>query len=112
MGAITGIIDKISELLKIKFEQLKLEAQGQMAYAISRVIGFVVVFALASLSILFLAIGLAFFLNSLVGNTYGGFFIMGGALALVTILIFLFAKSGRLASALEEAILKETEKEE
>ncbi len=113
MGFFTDIVDKITELIKVKFEQFKLEAQGQLAHVLAKVISFLLIYLFGACAVLFLGLGLAHGLNELLGSSFLGFLILGGLFVVITVVVYFLARSNRFSEALEEAIIeKENETEE
>lgn len=112
MSYIPDIIDKVSALIRIKIEHFKLEAQGQIASIVSRIIAFFVVLVLVFSSMLFFGFALAFFLNSWLKSEFLGFLIVGGIFSLLLVLVAISIKSEKLSRFLEEVLLKQTEDKE
>ena len=52
----------------------------------------------------------AFFLNTVFESSFLGFLILGLIFLVVTVMVYFLSKSGVLAKAFEEAILREEEK--
>ncbi len=109
MSFINNLIDKVADLIKVKLEKAKLDIQGKLADILSRLVSFLIIYLFASITILFLAMSLAFFLNSILDSSFLGFLIVALIFLVVTVLVYLVARSGIFAKAFEEAILKEQE---
>lgn len=92
MSLITNLIDKITELVKLKLDQVKVEVKGQLAVLVARLVVISIIALLLSFTLLFFGLGLAFFLNTVWSSAYWGFVAVGG-LALLAV-IFLIYKSG------------------
>ena len=103
---ITKLIDTITELIKVKLEQFKLEAQGQIASVVARIIVFIGFLVLVSFALLFLGLTLAFALNVWLDSQVYGFLIVAGVLILGIILLGIMAKSQSLAKAIEKSIIE------
>lgn len=113
LSLITQIIDKVSDLIKIKFDQIKIDAQSQFSSFLARVIIFFALSILFTFIVLFLGLGLAFYLNNLWQSTFLGFGVVSGILLLGFILLVVLAKSQSFAKAIERAIIEtEVEKDE
>lgn len=97
---------KISEYVKVKTDQIKLDVAGHISRIMTLVIGYLIIAVLFLFFILFLSIALANYLNYLFGNPVYGYLIIAGIVFLKVLIIFILVKSGKLDKMLEKAILK------
>ena len=95
-------IQKLFEIgkkyLEVKVELLKLDVKEQMGHYLMKssiMLGSFITFLII---ILFLALGLAMYLNSIFDNQYSGFFIVASFFTLVVFLLFLFRNNKSLHS--------------
>jgi hypothetical protein len=105
------IIDKLTDYLKLKGEQIKLEIMGHVA----RVLAHVIVFLLISLLLLFFGLffmlSLAVVLNYAFGSEYLGYVVVTGVLLVLLIVIGSMLRSGKVQKWFETLILKISEDE-
>ena len=106
---LTKLIDKLSELIKVKLDQFKLEAQGQIASAVARIVVFLAFLVLVSFALLFFGMALAYALNDWWASDYLGFIAVGGLLTLFIVLLSVVAKNQALAKAIEKSIIERNE---
>ena len=112
MSIVGSLIDKITELIQVKLNQLKVQAGSKAATILSRL---VIVLCLAALGFFFLLLlffGLSFYLNYLLGSQYWGFFIMAGVVLVFILSLFLIGKNGKLQLALEKVIINSFEEDD
>jgi hypothetical protein len=88
---ITSLIDEVKEYGKTTAELYKLKAVDKSADLLSSMIFRAVVTIILVLFFLFMSIGLAFWLGSILGETWYGFFVLGGFYGVVAIVISLIA---------------------
>jgi len=110
VGILNNLVDKVSDLVKVKIDQAKLDLQGKAAFIISKVIAFLVIYLFAASTYLFLMMGLAFLINDWLNSSFLGFILIGAFSFVLTICVLLASKTGWFPQALEESILKEEEK--
>ncbi len=109
---VTKLIDKISELIRIKLDQFKLEAQGQVASAVARIIVFLGFLVLTSFALLFFGLTLAYALNEWWDSSYLGFLAVAGLLVIAIVILGAINKTQSLAKAIEKGIIDRNEEEE
>ena len=109
MSLVGSLIDKISELVQVKLNQLKLQASGKAATFLSRVIVVLLIVFLAFFFLLFLGLGLAFYLNTLFESAFLGFLILALVVLIFIVVMFMIGKNGKLQLAIEKAILNSFE---
>lgn len=87
---VSGIFDQLGDYAQTQSKLLKYRAIQSGAEFVSSLIAKLVVVLLMFSFIIFLNIGLAFWIGDLLGHTYYGFFIMAGAYGLIGLLIHIF----------------------
>ncbi|MBV6646356.1 MAG: hypothetical protein KI790_12955 [Cyclobacteriaceae bacterium] len=102
---INKLIDKITEYLKLKGDQVKVEAMGHVARVLSVVITYGIIAFIGGFLLFFLSITVAVCLNHLLESTFLGYLIMSGLLFLLVIVLLLVHKTGSLQRWLEGLIL-------
>lgn len=98
MGSIKDIITRffrldnltedLSGYVEARVELLKLEVREEVAKALTRVMVLGVIVLLGILFIVFLSIGLAFYINQYFEEKYTGFFLVGGFYLILLLLSF------------------------
>lgn len=106
MSLITNLIDKITELVKLKLDQVKIEVKAQVAVIISRLVVILIIALLLSFTMLFFGFGLAYLINTLLPGDFWGFFIIGGVALLVAILLIMRAKSESFTNMIKSKLLE------
>lgn len=79
--------------LDARFAILRLEFKEMMAKVVERLIFGIGLLIAGSMALIFLSVGLAFWLNDLLGNQYGGWLIMGTIFLIATGSIAYLAKN-------------------
>lgn len=99
------VVNRITEYIKVKGQQVKLEIISHLARFLSRllVIGFLGVLGL--FLIFFMSFGLSALLNQFFESAYLGYLIVAGIYLLVILLISLFNKKGVIQRWIEVFIL-------
>ena len=103
---INRLIDKLTEYLKLKGEQLKLEILSHVARILAYVITFIIIGLIASFLGLFVALTLAVFLNHVLDSIYLGYVIVSGLLLILLIIFILLLKTEKIQRWLEAMIVK------
>ena len=106
---LSTLINRISEYIKVKGQQIKLEVISHVSKLLSHVLVFSFLALLGLFLILFLSFGLSAYLNEALGSAYLGYFVTGGIYLLVLIIIALLAKAGKIQLWIEKLILKASE---
>jgi len=109
VSLITNLIDKITELVKLKLDQVKIEVKGQVAVLISKLVVLLIIALLLSFMLLFFGLGLAFFLNTLFASSYWGFFFVGALALLAAIFLIYKARSESFADMIKSRLLDNEE---
>lgn len=89
MELIMEIPEKFKGVTKAQYEYYKAATYEQFVVIISGLSILAILFFLASLFLVFLTFGLAFYIGSLLGNYAYGFFIIAGFYLLVGILVYI-----------------------
>lgn len=105
------ILDKITEYLQVRGEQLKLEIMVRLAKILSIVIVFLMLALMGFVFLIIAGIALSEYLNDVMSSQFWGYVIVSGFILLVIIIIGLLLKSGKIQSWLENVILKIGEEE-
>ncbi len=87
-----NIKNKITEYLQLRLEIVRLEIIEKLANAMAYIIFVVMSILVAFIVILFLSIGLAEWVCELMGSRFLGYFIVGGALLLFILIVFMASK--------------------
>lgn len=105
------LIEKIKEYFntRIKLGKLTLIEKSVLIFASLITDGFVAVFLI--LAFLFISLGLGFYFSELLGNSFGGFFIMAIFYFLVAIIIYL-SKDKYLEKPIIESMIKKIFKDD
>ena len=101
-----GLIGRITEYVKLKIQQIKLELVGHIARLMSQLLVVLFLVVLALFMILFLSFAASAFLNELLESNYLGYLIVAGLYFIAFLIIGMLAKSGRIQGWIEEAILR------
>ncbi|HVY75668.1 MAG TPA: phage holin family protein [Puia sp.] len=89
-ASIKSLIEKSQEYLDTRLEIAKLRAVDKSSDALSTLVAVVLLIFFAVLFLLFVSIGLALYIGSLIGSAYTGFFIVAAFYGLLLLLIFIF----------------------
>lgn len=103
---LTALINRLTEYLKIKAEQIKLQVIGHVAKLMSHVIVLSLLVFLGLFFFFFLSFAFGSFLNEVFESSYLGHLCVGGIYFLLILLIGILAKTGRIQAWLEILILK------
>lgn len=106
MSLITNLIDKVTELVKLKIDQLKLELKGQATVVLSKLIVVAIIGMLITFSIFFLGLGLAFYWNSVWESDFLGFVVVGSIALVLSIILIRFAKSEAFTRVIKNSLLE------
>lgn len=94
----SSIVDKLTEFLEVKAEQLKIRLISGGAGLIAFILTMIITSILTIFSFIFLGIALAELLNHLLKSPFLGYFIIAGLFLLCAILFGALFKSHRLKS--------------
>lgn len=101
-----SLIGRITEYVKLKIQQIKLELVGHIARLMSQLIVMMLLVLLGLFMILFLSFAAGAFLNEILESSFLGYLIVAGGYFIALLTVGLLAKSGRIQGWLEEAILR------
>jgi hypothetical protein len=87
---IATLLERAEEYSKSTIEFFTLNAVDKSADVVSSLVSRLAVFITVALSILILSIGLALWLGKVLGESFYGFFIIGGFYLLIAILLQIF----------------------
>jgi hypothetical protein len=87
---IESLLERIAEYGKSSFELVKLKALDKTSDTVSSLIPHSVVMVLVAVFMLFLNLGLAFWLGEILGKTFYGFFVVAAFYGIVAIVIHFF----------------------
>jgi hypothetical protein len=87
---IESLLERTAEYGKASFELVKLKALDKTSDAVSSLIPHSVVLVLVTVFMLFLNLGLAFWLGEILGRTFYGFFIVAAFYGIAAIVIHFF----------------------
>jgi hypothetical protein len=87
---IEALLERATEYGKTSFELIKLKALDKTSDVVSSLIPHSVVFVLIASFMLFINLGLAFWLGEILGKTYFGFFVVAGFYGFIGIVLHFF----------------------
>ena len=87
---IESLLERTAEYGKASFELVKLKALDKTSDAVSSLIPHSVVVVLVAVFMLFLNLGLSFWLGEILGKTFYGFFVVAAFYGLIGIVIHFF----------------------
>jgi hypothetical protein len=87
---IESLLERTAEYGKTSFELIKLKALDKTSDAASSLIPHTVVLAIVAVFMLFLNLGLAFWLGEILGRTFYGFFVVAGFYGLAGFVLHFF----------------------
>ena len=107
---IESLFERAEDYSRTTVELLKLQAIDKSADVVSSLISRMAVFIAVVLSVFIINIGLALWIGDALGNSYYGFFIIGGFYALVALLAHLFRHAwikNPISNSIIEQMLKQ-----
>lgn len=104
---IATLIDRAEDYGNTTIELLKLKAIDKTADVVSSLVSRVVILMVVALSIVITSIGLALWIGSCFGNSFPGFFIVGGIYTTIAILLYCF-RYRWLKTPISNTIIKQT----
>lgn len=87
---IGSLIEKLTEYSKTSYELFRLKSIDKASDVISSLIPKVIVFVLFASFMLFFNLGLAFWLGTILGSNFYGFFIVAGFYAVTGVVMHIF----------------------
>lgn len=103
---VNKLVDKLTEFIKLKGEQLKIEVLSHVARILAYVITFIAIGLIVSFLGLFGALTLAVVLNYWLDSTVLGYVIVSGILLIVLLIMIFLLKSEKIQRWLESMIIK------
>ena len=104
-NAIEDLFSKTTDYLEARVELLELKAIGKTSVITSSFVSGLVIGIVISLVLIFLHLGIAIWLGTILGKLYYGFFIVAGFYTLVAILVYLLRKQ-LLQTPVKNAVIK------
>ena len=98
--------EDIKEYVNTRYELLELKALDKMSVVGSEIISAMLVALFGFLFIAFISAAVAFYLSSVIGDTYSGFFIVAGFYLVVGVIIVVGRKS-IISKPLKNLIIKQ-----
>jgi fatty acid desaturase len=89
-NTIESLFERVVEYGKTSLELVKLKVVDKITDLVSSLVPNSVVFILIMVFVLFLNLGLAFWLGEIIGKTYYGFFIVAGFYGIVGVIVHFF----------------------
>ena len=83
-----SILDQVEDYIKINQELYTLKITEKVAETISAVFCRLIIGMFAFVFIFMLTMGLSYWLGELMGHTYLGFLVIGGAVGLITLVLY------------------------
>lgn len=99
------VVDRITEYLKIKGQQIKLEIVSRSARLLSHVIVVGLLTVLGLFFLFFTSFGFSVLLNELFESAYLGYLIVAGVYFLVILLIAILGRAGVIQRWIETVII-------
>ena len=100
------MIDKLTDYIKLKGDQLKLEVLSHVARVLAYAITFIIIGLIAAFLGLFASLTLAVYLNYLLESVYLGYVIVSCFLFLLLIVFLVLLKTEKIQRWLESMIVK------
>lgn len=111
-SSVNDIVEKLTEYVQIKTEQLKLKIIGVTSRILGNIITIFLVAAIGLLFIFFLSLSIGALLNEVFESMYLGYLTITGFYFLLILVILILSKSGKIQSIFENLILKISEQED
>lgn len=90
---IATLFDRLEDYGKTTIELIQLQAIDKSADLVSTLVTRLAIITTVASSVLIINIGLALWIGALLGQSYYGFFVVGGFYALVAILLHVFSEN-------------------
>jgi len=88
-----GIISNLSGYVETRIALVKIELREEVANILTRGLMIMIMFLVGFLVVLFLSLGLAQYLNTLLGSEFGGYMIVALFFGLLLLVLLVFRKS-------------------
>ena len=103
---VDSIVKNFTGLIENRVELFKIELKEDAAKAGSRIVVLMIIALSLFMAVLFLSIGLSFFIGRFLNNEMLGFFVVGGIFLLILVLIIFMNKFFNINKKLEKIILE------
>lgn len=90
MESIESLFEKTVDYGKTNYELFKLRLIDKVSDGLSSLIPLLIILILIGSFLVFINLGIALWIGEMIGNTYYGFFIVGGFYGLVTLIFYFF----------------------
>jgi hypothetical protein len=87
---IEELLEKVTEYGKTEYELIKLKAVDKTSDVVSTAVPYIIVIVLASIFMLFINLGIAFWLGGILSNIYYGFFVVAAFYGMTALVLRLF----------------------
>jgi hypothetical protein len=108
---VEDLTDDIKDYVNTRYELLELKAMDKMSVIGSEVISAVLISLFGFLFIAFISAAVGFYLSTLIGDRYSGFFIVAGFYLILGIVVTVFKKK-IMSKPVKNLIVKEMFEEE
>ena len=102
---ISALLDKLTDYLKIRGDQLKVDVLARLAKVLAYAIVFVLIGFLGIFFLIFAGFTFSIYLNEVLESTYLGYLIVTGIIFLKLVIIFLLLKTGKVQKWLEKLLI-------
>ena len=103
---VDSIVKNFTGLIENRVELFKIELKEDAAKAGSRIVVLMIIALSLFMAVLFLSIGLSFFIGRFLNNEMLGFFVVGGIFLLILVLTIFMNKFFNINKKLEKIILE------
>jgi hypothetical protein len=106
---IESLYEKAADYAKTSFDLVKLQAIDKSSDVVSSIIPHSIVFVLFASFMIFLNLGLAFWIGEIIGKTFYGFFVIAGFYIFVGLILHFFMHNwikGRIRNYIIKQVLK------
>lgn len=106
------IIEKLTEYIQVKTEQVKLKIVGYISRILANVLALFFIILVGFFFLFFLSFSIGSLLNEVLESAFWGHLIIAGFYLFLIIIALILVKSGKIQSWLENLILKIAEQED
>ncbi len=89
---IATLLERAEDYGKTNIELVKLKAIAKSADMVSSMLANIIILFIGAMALVILNIGLALWIGKLLGDSFYGFFAVGGFYVLMTVILFVFRK--------------------
>jgi len=93
-GKIHKLVDSAGNYIESSIDILKLQTADRISKILASVISDCLMIMVVFMCILFVSLGLAFFLADMIGSTYAGFMMTGGIYLLIGFILLMMKSNG------------------